>query len=64
MTTDKDATNRHNFGEGLEATGYPFEIKVAEELRNYNWDFIIDYPVSVLPDPSNLEEKFSSSNLI
>jgi len=42
------------FWGGLEATGYPFEIKVAEELEKAGWNFISDYPVSVLPDASNL----------
>jgi hypothetical protein len=46
--------SRPKFWGGLEATGYPFEIKVAEELEKAGWDSISDYPVSVLPDAPNL----------
>jgi hypothetical protein len=45
---------RPKYWNGLEATGFPFEMKVAEELKKANWDFLIDYPVSVLPDAANL----------
>lgn len=51
---------RPNYWGGLEETGYPFEMKVAEELEHAKWDYISDYPVSVLPDASNLPvEKIS-----
>lgn len=46
--------SRPKYWEGLEITGYPFEMKVSEELGNVCWRFISDYPVSVLPDASNL----------
>jgi len=45
---------RSKYWDGLEATGYPFEMKVAEELKKANWDFLMEYPVSVLPDAANL----------
>ena len=45
---------RPKFWKGLEATGYLFEMKVAEELEKADWNFVIDYPVSVLLDAANL----------
>ena len=45
---------RPKYWNGLEATGYPFEMKVAEELEKAKWHFIPDYPVSVSPDAANL----------
>jgi len=45
---------RPNYWGGLEATGYLFEMKVAEQLKQANWHFLIDYSVSVLPSASNL----------
>ncbi|MGD0804038.1 MAG: hypothetical protein ABSA11_08210 [Candidatus Bathyarchaeia archaeon] len=46
--------SRSNYWDGLEKTGYLFEMKVAEQLEQVHWNFNIDYAVSVLPDPSNL----------
>ena len=45
---------RSKLWNGIEATGFPFEMKVAEELEKAGWGFLIDFPVSVLPDPPNL----------
>ncbi|MFH1327631.1 MAG: hypothetical protein ABIH76_02075 [Candidatus Bathyarchaeota archaeon] len=45
---------RPNFWQGLETTGYPFEIKVAEALERAKWKFIIDYPCAVTPSYANL----------
>ena len=45
---------RSQFWKGLESTGYLFEMKVAEQLEQAHWKYLVDYSVSVLPDPSNL----------
>ncbi len=42
------------FVKGIGNTGYPFEIIVEDELRRMNVQYLSNYPVAVLPDPSNL----------